>query len=163
MMMAHKDRLEPPTQHRTTQEKRLIGALLRVPYLAVTRRVYAGLIGAGFDDLRPAHLTVFQHIDADVGSTLTWLAEQAQLTKQSMGYLIDHLEAQGYVARAADPGDSRSKLIRLTPRGVAVMTTARQIVHGIEQEWAHVIGQADMNHLRAILQHLVTHLERDTS
>lgn len=51
---------------------------------------------AGYEDLRPAHLMVFQHIDP-VGSRVTDLAAKAQMTKPSMAYLLKELERRGYV------------------------------------------------------------------
>ena len=42
-----------------------LGILLREPFQEIVRRVSEGLVDAGFDDLRPAHTAVFQHIDAD--------------------------------------------------------------------------------------------------
>ena len=146
-------------EDRNPQHPRLIGALLRVPYFAVVERVHAGLVATGFDDLRPAYLTVFQHIDAETGSRLTELAELALMTKQSMGYLVDYLERQGYVERVPDPTDGRARLIRLTGRGAEVMRTARQIVRGIEAEWAGLLGQHRMDQLRETLHDLVAHLE----
>src|SRR5919199_3563764 len=93
-----------------------IGILLRAPLQEVVRRVSEGLSEAGFDDIRPAHTAVFQHIRAE-GSRLSELAERAQLTKQSMGYLVDYLERHGYVERKPDVTDRRAALICLTPRG----------------------------------------------
>ena len=142
-----------------TADRRLIGALLRVPYLRVVTRVSAGLVTAGYDDLRPAHLTVFQHIEVETGSRLTDLAEMALMTKQSMGYLVDFLEEHGYVARVPDPADGRARLVRLTDRGMEVMRRARQIVQGIEAEWARMVGKRRMDQLLQILQALVVHLE----
>jgi len=66
----------------------------------------------------PAHTAVFQHIEAD-GSRLTDLAERAQITKQSMGYLVDYLEERDYLERHADPSDRRATIICLTDRGWA--------------------------------------------
>jgi MarR family len=80
-------------------ERPNIGILLREPFHEVVRRVSAGLAAAGFDDVRPAHTAVFPHIEP-VGLRLTDLAERAQMTKQSMGYLVDHLEQRGYLERA---------------------------------------------------------------
>ncbi|HEV2590792.1 MAG TPA: MarR family transcriptional regulator, partial [Gaiellaceae bacterium] len=97
-------------------ERPNIGVLLRAPYQAVVERVSAGLAEAGFDDLRPAHTAVFQHIAAD-GSRLTDLAQSAQITKQSMGYLVDYLEQRGYLERRSDPTDRRASLVCLTERG----------------------------------------------
>src|SRR5947209_13482354 len=85
-------------------ERPNIGILLRDPVQEIVRRVGSGLAASGFDDLRPAHTAVFQHI-AGGGSRLTDLAERAQITKQSMGYLVDYLEDRGYLERRADPTD----------------------------------------------------------
>jgi DNA-binding MarR family transcriptional regulator len=145
--------------HRSPADRRLIGALLRVPYLSVVTTVYAGLVTAGYDDLRPAHLAVFQHIDVESGSRPTDLADKALMTKQSMGYLVDYLEEHGYVVRAPDPVDGRARLVRLTDRGMAVTRVAQQIVQGIELEWAGVLGKRRMADLQQTLQELVVHLE----
>jgi DNA-binding MarR family transcriptional regulator len=93
-----------------------IGILLRGPYQEIVRRIAEELAVAGFDDIRPAHTAVFQHIKED-GSRLSELAQRAQLTKQSMGYLVDYLEERGYVERRPDAADRRASLIFLTERG----------------------------------------------
>ena len=77
-------------------DRRMIGALLRIPREAALRQVVAGLAAADFGDVRPAHFTVFQHMPPE-GIRLTVLADAALMTKQSMGYLVDDLEALGYV------------------------------------------------------------------
>ena len=38
-------------------------------------------------------------------ANLTELAQAAQVTKQTAGFLVDQLERAGYVERAADPSD----------------------------------------------------------
>ena len=45
------------------------------------------------------------------------LAAYARITKQSMGSLVDHLQAGGYVERVSDTTDQRAKVVRLTERG----------------------------------------------
>src|SRR5262245_6663927 len=86
------------------EDRRMIGALLRIPREVAIKQVVAGLVAAGFGDVRPAHFTVFQHMSTE-GIRLTALAEAALMTKQSMGYLVDDLEAHGYVERVPDPTD----------------------------------------------------------
>jgi DNA-binding MarR family transcriptional regulator len=132
-----------------------IGVLLREPFQEVVRRVSAGLVAAGFDDLRPAHTAVFQHIDAD-GSRLTDLAERAQITKQSMSYLVDYLEQVGYVERRPDPTDRRATLICLTERGWDQVQAALAIIAAIEEEWAGRLGEDRMRQLREALVELRT-------
>lgn len=134
-------------------ERPNIGILLRVPFQELVSRISEGLAEAGFDDIRPAHTPVFQHIKAE-GSRLTELAERAQLTKQSMSYLVDYLEQRGYVERQTDPTDRRANLVVLTERGWAETRAALNIIAAVEQDWASRLGKRRMEALRALLTDL---------
>jgi DNA-binding MarR family transcriptional regulator len=140
------------------KDRRMIGALLRIPREAALRQVVAGLEAAGFSDVRPAHFTVFQHLPL-VSLRLTALAEAALLTKQTMGYLVDDLEALGYVERIPDPADRRAKLIRLTPRGRQVDETVRAVIQRLEEEWAARMGEENYQTLQRLLRDLIAILE----
>src|SRR5437879_5426747 len=100
----------------TQHNHRMIGALLRVPFQAINTRIAEGLAASGYTDLRPAHFAVFQHMRPQ-GRRLTELAELAQMTKQSMGFLVDYLEERGYVERRPDPLDRRAKIVCYTDKG----------------------------------------------
>jgi DNA-binding MarR family transcriptional regulator len=140
------------------EDRRLIGALLRIPREAALRQVLAGLEAGGFGDVRPAHFTVFQHLPPE-GLRLTALAEAALMTKQSMGYLVDDLEALGYVERAPDPADRRAKLVRLTSRGRRVDDTVRAVIHEIEADWSSGLGAENYQQLLHLLRALIALLE----
>ena len=136
---------------------RLIGELLRRPYQAVVAHVAQALVVAGYDDLRPAHLSVFQHIDhPPAGTRPSVLAERAQVTKQSMGAVLTDLEARGYVARLADPHDQRAHLVRLTPRGWAAHDAAGGIVRELEATWAARLGEEQFTELGRLLRALAS-------
>jgi DNA-binding MarR family transcriptional regulator len=150
-MSSAEDRAALPGSSR--DERPNLGILLREPVQEVVRRVSAGLAAAGFDDLRPAHTAVFQHIEAN-GSRLTDLAERAQITKQSMGYLVDDLERLGYLARRPDPTDRRATLICLTERGWSQVETALATIAAVEEEWASRLGNDRMRQLREALVEL---------
>jgi DNA-binding MarR family transcriptional regulator len=147
------DMSSPPLSGSTRSGRPNIGILLRDPVQEIVRRVSAGLAAAGFDDLRPAHTAVFQHIEAN-GSRLTDLADRAQITKQSMGYLVDYLEGRGYLERRGDPTDRRATLIFLTERGWDQVRAALAIIASIEEEWAGRLGKRRMDDLRAALAEL---------
>jgi DNA-binding MarR family transcriptional regulator len=136
------------------QERRMIGALLRVPFYAVVNQIYQQVVAAGFDDLRPAHLVVFQNIDLD-GSRLTELADRALMTKQSMGYLVDYLEEHGYLERVPDPHDGRARIVQLTERGWNFQRTTYEAVANLEQHWTDVLGSERMDLLIGLLMELV--------
>lgn len=138
-----------PTAARPRPDPNL-GILLRDPYLAFSAQVLHRLHRAGYEDLRAAHLVIFQHIDGD-GSRITDLAARAQMTKPSIGYLVDHLERCGYVRREADPDDGRARIVRLTDRGWRQIDDALAILADLEDELAVALGSRRVATLRGLL------------
>jgi DNA-binding MarR family transcriptional regulator len=129
------------------------GLLMFVAYRAMDSAVLSSLIAAGFDDVTPAQAKVFQRIGAQ-GTRLTDLAEQAQVTKQTAGFLVDQLERTGYVERRPDPTDARARLVCIAPRGMEAVQVAAGVVARIEAEWTAHLGAEDMAHLRRTLTRL---------
>jgi len=73
------------------------------------------------------------------------------MTRQATGYLLGQLEQLGYLTRDEDPGDQRSKRIRLTERGYAAAQTIRHTVAQIESELAAELGPKPFTQLRELL------------
>ncbi len=130
-----------------------LGLLLYIPYRAMEARVFAGLAEAGYDDFTPAQARVFQRI-APGGSRLTDLAEQAQITKQSAGFLVDQLERAGYVERVADPSDARARLVRDAHRRAQTHHGPATIVAECQSQWAAHLGRQRIGQLRQLLSRL---------
>src|SRR4051812_26055499 len=116
-----------------------VGVLLFIPYRAMETRVFAALAAAGFDDFTPAQARVMQRI-GPAGTRLTELAEAAQVTKQTAGFLVDQLERAGYVRRTPDPSDARARLVRIAERGRAAQPVAAAAVAEVESEWRTHLG-----------------------
>jgi DNA-binding MarR family transcriptional regulator len=104
----------------------------------------------GHGVLRPSHGAVFQYLD-DTGMTVSVLAERAQMTKQAMAELVQHLETHGYVVRVPDPSDRRAKL-QPTKRGREVFAIAQELVLEIEARIRRVIGADRARELRNDLE-----------
>ena len=134
-----------------------LGTLLRMPYQAMmTDAVEPALSTAGFENIRAAHLPVVQALAMNPdGLRSTELATYARMTKQSMGYLVDHLSDGGYVERVPDLTDLRAKVVRLTPLGWTLSGQIREIVLSVEADWASAIGPDRMQELKSILRDLV--------
>jgi DNA-binding MarR family transcriptional regulator len=128
-----------------------LAVLLREAFLALNDLVVAALAERGHGVVRPAHGAVFQYLD-DTGTTVSVLAERAQMTKQAMAELVRHLETHGYVERVADPSDRRAKLVLPTARGLEVFQIAQGLVPELEERVARVLGTDRLRELRADLE-----------
>lgn len=138
-----------------TEDSLLIGALLRIPFSVVGEATQHGLEAAGFGEVRVAHLPVLQPLAArPEGARMTDLAAWAHITKPSMVYLVNHLEAHGYVERSADPLDGRAQRVRITARGLAAIHQARRLVRQTEADWADRIGGEQLEQLKRSLRAL---------
>ena len=131
----------------------LIGALLRMPLDALTARIITGLHAAGFDDVVPAHMAVLRY-PGPQGKRPSDIAAQSRMTKQAMNYLLRQLEDLGYVTRASDEQDQRSKRIALTERGLAAARNIRATVRQVEREWERALGPKEFTRLRNLLVEL---------
>src|SRR3712207_6192612 len=129
------------------------GVLLYLPYRAMENKVFAAVAAAGFDDITLARGRLFQRI-GPAGTRLTDLAEQAQLTKQAAGALVDELERAGYVTRTPDPTDNRARLVCIAERGMAAIEVASRVVAEVEAQWTTHVGARQMEQLRRTLMKL---------
>jgi DNA-binding MarR family transcriptional regulator len=105
----------------STRSKKLpleipLTGLLDIAFDAMIAEFREELEETEFRDVRPTHGCVFRYVRGP-GLRLTDLAERANMTKQSVGEIVDDLAARGYVKRIPDPEDKRAKLICLTDRG----------------------------------------------
>jgi DNA-binding MarR family transcriptional regulator len=123
---------------------------LRETFIAVNDLVLVRLAEAGHTAVRSAH-AVFQYLD-DTGTTVSVLAERAQMTKQATAELVTHLEALGYVIREPDPADRRAKLVLLTERGREVVSLAQGMVPELESLVTQELGEERLVTLRSDLE-----------
>ncbi|WP_280405566.1 MarR family winged helix-turn-helix transcriptional regulator [Nocardia brasiliensis] len=130
-----------------------VGLLMMIAYRSMENRVFAALAESGYGDLTVAQGRIVAQIGAE-GTRLTELAERAQVTKQTAGFLVDQLERAGYVERVADPSDGRARLVRLTARGRAGATYANSVAEQVQTEWAEELGTASMRQLRRTMTRL---------
>ena len=131
----------------------LIGALLRMPWEAVQRRMLTRLHEHGFDDLDAAHLNVFRFPGPE-GARPSDLAVRLRVSKQALNYLLGELERLDYLERRPDPDDLRSKRVAVTRRGIAAIAVIREAVGEMEAEWAARLGPKRFAQLRTLLLEL---------
>lgn len=129
-----------------------LGALLRAPYRRLQQLLYAEL-AQKFPEVRRAHSVVFRHI-APGGSRLTDLADQAEMSKQSMAYLVGYLTTHGYVRADDHPDDRRALRVNLTAKGLRFVEAALAASVRLEHQAEDRLGTARLRELRGLLKEL---------
>ena len=127
--------------------------MLFVANRELERRAHDALVAAGITDITMAQARVAARIGPD-GSRVSDLAEQARVAKQSAAFLIEQLEAAGYVERAPDPTDRRARLVRLTTRARRVAEVADAEVQRVLTEWADHVGEERLRQVHETLRDL---------
>ncbi|MFB7717337.1 MarR family winged helix-turn-helix transcriptional regulator [Nocardia sp. NPDC056100] len=130
-----------------------VGLLMFIAHRSMEQRTFDALVEAGHGDITIAQGRLAAQIGPD-GTRLTELAERAQVTKQTAGFLVDQLERAGYVERVPDPTDGRARLVRLSERGRRMAEFGNEVSASIEREWAAHLGERRMGQLREALARL---------
>jgi DNA-binding MarR family transcriptional regulator len=121
--------------------------------MAARSHIVEQLHAAGFVDVLPAHLAVFQH-PGPHGRSPGDLARAANVSKQAVNNLLAQLERAGYLERLVNPDNRRERTIALTSRGHAVVKTIRGAVRQIERRWRAALGTREYERLRLLLEQL---------
>lgn len=129
------------------------GVLMFICGRHIETRVMTAIADAGHDDITLAQARIAARVSPD-GTRLTELAEAAQVTKQTAGFLVDQLERAGYVERVPDPADARAKLVRFAPKGEAVVACARRVEQQVEEEWQAHLGPKAYRAMQSALSSL---------
>ena len=130
-----------------------VALLCFIVHRAMEDRVLRDLAAAGFGDVTVAQARVFARI-GPAGTRVGELAEQARVTKQTAGFLVDALESRGYVRRVPDPADARARLVVIAERGLAAVEVARRTEAAVQAEWTRHLGRRATTQLRATLTRL---------
>jgi DNA-binding MarR family transcriptional regulator len=130
-----------------------IGLLCFIVQRAMEDRVLADLAAVGFDDVTVAQARVLARVSSK-GTRVTELAEQARVTKQTVTFMVDHLERAGYVRRVPDPVDARARLVVFADRGLAAQQVARRTEVAVQEEWTRHLGRRATARLHQILTQL---------
>jgi DNA-binding MarR family transcriptional regulator len=138
--------------------RRDLRSLLLVPQHDLTQQIDSRLEKLGFPPLRPAQAQLLALVEPG-GVRLTDLVSATKLPKQTLGDMLDDLEAQRLVERYPDPEHGVIKRVRLGPRGKALAGEVRKVSDVAETRWAGVLGRNKMKMLRTLLEELAGGLE----
>ncbi len=113
-------------------------------------RVEERLADAGLS--LPKLAALHQLAQAGDSLPLGQLAERLACVKSNVTQLVDRLEADGLVVRAADPNDRRSRLAVLTEDGTTAYAQGSQIQQQAEREIFETLNKEEASTLHALLE-----------
>src|SRR5437762_8218174 len=116
---------------------------------ALETRVEERLADAGLS--LPKLAAVHQLSQAGDSLPLGQLAERLACVKSNVTQLVDRLEADGLVVRAADPNDRRSRLAVITENGKTAYARGAQIQQQAEREIFGALSKAESSALHTLL------------
>src|SRR5262245_32438967 len=133
-------------------------ALLHVPQHDLLAQLSSRLEQLGFPSLRPAQIQILSAIVPE-GVRLSDLVTEVGLPKQTVGDMIDDLEAMRMVERFPDPDHGVIKRVRLGPKGKVWAAEVKRVAAATEAKWATRLGSKKMRSLRALLEELAATVE----
>ena len=139
------------------ERTRYAGASMRLVWQWVWAQIFEGVARAGYDDLNPAHVGLFRHPSLG-GRRLTEIAQQMQITKQSVHELVSHLQARGYLVREPDPADRRARIVVLTQKGRQLESIVRDQARHAEEQIAAILGPRRFAKLQQALETIIAEL-----
>lgn len=134
-----------------------MGSMMRIAHQWVLAHVYARVVAAGYEDLGRSHVGMFRYPTPD-GLRPSELADQLQITKQSVNDLLGDMEARGYLVRVPDPTDGRARVIRLTAKGHHLEEIVYDGAQSAELAIAELLGPRRFAQLRHSLEKVVSHI-----
>lgn len=145
---------ETVSGERSTPAGSALAARLHSSAIRLLRRVRRTDARMG---LSPARASVLSVLVFGGPLTIGELAVAEQVRPPTMTRLVTGLEADGYVARTADPRDGRAVIVRATARGRRVLERGRRLrVEQIEAMLSGLTGRES-----ALLGEAVALLERE--
>ena len=130
-------------------------ALLRLAHNALSNEISRAVRSVA-PEQRASHGNVMEQLDYRDGRRLTELADGAGMTPQSIGELVDQLEAMGHVERRPDLTDRRAKLVYRTARGKEASKAAARSVAKVETDLADLLGADTLDQVRSALTQIIS-------
>jgi DNA-binding MarR family transcriptional regulator len=129
----------------------ILGYHLRRAQSAVFQDFAATMDGA---NVTPGQFGVLALIEANAGLSQTRLAEILGIDRSTLVAVIDKLEGQGLVERAARPNDRRSHALRLSREGQSRFETLAKLVKKHEARIARQLSASERKTLIDLLQRI---------
>jgi DNA-binding MarR family transcriptional regulator len=125
-----------------------LARLFAMAYRLLVDELHVRLADRGWTGVRPAFGFLLLAL-RDGPVSLRELPDALGTSKQAVSKLVDAMVVAGLAQRVADPGDARAKRVQLSARGRTLLSDVEEIWADLEAGWAHTLGGARLDDLRA--------------
>jgi len=129
--------------------------LMRVATRSLEREMMVAAARAGYDMLRPRHMTLLRVLDpGSAGTRISDLARDADVSRQAIQQVVVELESLGIVEVIRDREDARARLVRYTDYGRGGFVRCMQEFTRIERGYENRLGPRRIAALKRTLVEL---------
>jgi DNA-binding MarR family transcriptional regulator len=126
-----------------------LGFLIRI----AQQRIFEEFHGRfGAEGLTPARFSVLTLLAAHPGARQVAIARALHVKQSNFAVLVAAMEAEGLVARHAEPGNRRANLLHLTPAGAALHGRLTAEVEAMEADITRHLSAAERRTLLGALR-----------
>jgi DNA-binding MarR family transcriptional regulator len=105
--------------------------------------------------LTPLEFAVLIHVHDAPGIDQGTLAERMALDRTSTGELVYRLEQQRLVERQVNDLDRRARILRLTPRGIALHNKQRPLARAAQERLMEVLTSGERQSLASMMRRVI--------
>lgn len=106
-------------------------------------------------EITPRHFGLLLLLSEDGAMHQTAIAQGLRLDRTTVTYLVDDLEARGWVERGRDPNDRRAHAVHVTPSGETLLAELRPRAQTAEVEFLAPLSTQECDQLKALLARLI--------
>lgn len=145
----------PPVDFETLEARRVVSVprLVHDVFDVCRDRVLAQLRSAGHTRVGMSHSVVLRHLDF-AGTPLSVITRRAGVSRQAIAKVAAQLQDLGYARTVSDARDRRIRVLKLTRKGMRLVTDALDAYDSVEREFAERIGRRRLEDLRSTLQQI---------
>lgn len=118
------------------------GHLIRRLHQQSTSVFIQRTLAAGFD-LTPVQFAALDAIHTHPATDQAHVAELIGYDRATIGGVIDRLEKKGWIRRVVSEKDRRARELSLTAKGARVHAQLLPIVHDLQKDILHPLGDAE--------------------
>jgi DNA-binding MarR family transcriptional regulator len=146
------DDRRPAGPERTGRRPFALGGALRRAWVGYQQRLDQEMAAAGFPDRGFPDGRVLRLCARSDQVTASQIGRELGITRQGAGKIVADLRDRGYVTLGSAPGDSRQKVITLTPRARDYIAAQRAAARRIQEELAERLGADAFESLFTLLE-----------